>query len=169
MAEIKNNTGLGDVIAQATGGMVYRKRAGAIGFGEVEKLPTEEIDVYIYVLGEGIITSSIITNHEKIKKINSVGAKYIENFEKITNKKNDYLKTMLELAFKFAIETELINEKNRKIIESIHSSQIGLGSMVMLGNAIFLIGDIGELKKYSITLVKPIISKINNACAHLID
>ena len=53
LAEVENNTGLGDVIAETYGGVVIRKKPGPPGIGMVDKviLPPEEVKISYVTFG----------------------------------------------------------------------------------------------------------------------
>ncbi len=143
-AEIINGTGLGDVIAQATGGVVLRTREGGFSFGVVKKIVFDQSNSQgvICVVGDELSTSNIIKNQKYIKKINLVAKKYLERFQN-----SPTLESFVECSYKFAFESELINKHVLKLINKIKDEHAGLASMIMLGNSLFAFGEIKPLKK----------------------
>jgi pantoate kinase len=136
-AEVINKTGLGDVIAQANGGLVFRKQEGSTGFGLIEtlKLKQQNLDIIICILGNELKTSRIISDQKHVKTINQAGKRHLKNFES-----DPSIENLLRNSFEFAKETKLIHKDIAKIIKEIHQKKIGLASMIMLGNALFAIG-----------------------------
>ncbi len=165
-AEVRHRTGLGDVIAQATGGVVLRLREGGQNFGLVEKLviAPHNVDVMVCVLGKELPTSEIISSKKQIEKINAAGKKYLSVFQK-----SPTLENLVELSYKFALETGLMDSQVHKAINQIHENQAGAASMIMLGNAIFAIGDLEKLETLCKTFGKPIFCNIDSAEAALIQ
>lgn len=165
--EVELGTGLGDIIAETSKGLVLRKTPGAPGIGEVEsindnlindKLIAGSINSIYFVsksIGE-IETKSIIENNEHKKIINEIGEKYYNKF-----KSNPNLANFFKYSRKFAEETGLINinminnDNNinnyntphtnttttlnlQEIINTLDKDKLGLGSaMAMLGKTGF--------------------------------
>lgn len=169
-AEIQNFTGLGDVVAQATGGIVNRKKEGGYNFGEVEKLEgaINDSKLVLCVLGERLETSDIISNQKYIKKINKVGKKYLDKIQKLKLDNKVSMVELIKLSYKFSIETGLVGHKLEKLINKIHKEKIGFASMIMLGNAIFIAGDILKIKKMCSKFSQSIICRIDSAPARQI-
>ncbi|HJM14585.1 MAG TPA: GHMP kinase, partial [Candidatus Nitrosopelagicus sp.] len=75
-AEIKCQTGLGDVLASYHGGFEIRTKSGAPGIGEVQKIiPKEKLDVMIICFNP-ISTKKFLK--EKISSVNGLGGKMVE-------------------------------------------------------------------------------------------
>ena len=131
MAEVNLGGGLGDVIAQTGHGLVFRTQPGAPGIGEIKSF---KHDVYVAWKTFGKIdTSSVISNPVYREKITDVGIKYIEYF---TEKPS--LKNFLDFSYKFAIETDLMSDEVKQLVDYFNSSDDILGSsMGMLGNTVF--------------------------------
>ncbi len=150
-AEIINKSGLGDVIAQANGGVVFRMREGGYNFSKIRKINfvPQNSEVVISILGKTLETSKIISNKLKIQKINSIGKKSLDRFNRSLSMKelSISIKDLTRQSFKFATETGLIDKHVLMVIDKIHDKGLGYSSMVMLGNAIFSIGDTDKIKK----------------------
>ena len=71
-AEVELGTGLGDLIAETSGGIVIRLKEGPPGFGKIDKIISEPLYVISKTLGD-IDTSSIIQNPSHQKIINRTG------------------------------------------------------------------------------------------------
>ena len=131
MAEINLGAGLGDVIAQTGKGIVFRTKPGAPGIGEIESFRK---DVFIAYKTFGTIkTSDIISDPHHREVLSQVGLKYLELFEKETT-----LENFLSFSNSFSIETELMSDEVRNLVDYFNSSEDILGSsMAMLGNTVF--------------------------------
>jgi pantoate kinase len=141
-AEIINRTGLGDVVAQATGGLVLREKEGSLNYGKVKKimLDFKNEKIFVCTIGQHLKTSIILSNKNYLNKINTEGNRYLMSF------KNGF--TMIDFFKKsldFAKKTGLIRNQVLKVINKIHKDKAGQVSMIMLGNSIFGIGDIQKM------------------------
>lgn len=125
-AEIEEKTGLGDAISSYVGGMEIRKKAGIKG---IEKIECDE-KILIAIVGKKIETKEILRNEKMRQRINEVGEECMEEFLK-----NPSLDNLFEVSYRFACETNLANEKMKKLLKKLN--KIGKASMVMLGNSIF--------------------------------
>jgi pantoate kinase len=129
-AEVLNGTGLGDVIAELTGGLVLRTRPGAPGVGCVEKIPLES-SVVVYLVGDELETREVLLDRKKIERINMAGRKSFESFIHTSTPDN-----FLRSSWSFARETGLVNEKIYLAANTLANKGV-IASMAMLGNALF--------------------------------
>ncbi|MBP2201663.1 pantoate kinase [Methanococcus voltae] len=153
IAEVKCNTGLGDVVAQEYGGIGINTTPGLPA--NIKKLKLDNINDYYVVVD--IIgnknTDTIINNPKWIETINiTADAK----LEKLLKKPTlDYL---MELSYDFAKNTGLATDE---IIEICEDLKFTLGaSQAMLGNTIFCICTEKELKDVESILKNPVTCKI---------
>lgn len=124
LAEVSLGTGLGDVIAELSKGIVLRTKVGAPGYGEVKSLVPhekggfgvfigEESQFYIITksLGE-ISTASIIENEKHKKVITDVGLEIQEEF----NRKDDgiVIGSKFKSKFNVAVDNEFNEEETIK-------------------------------------------------------
>ncbi|MCQ2737857.1 MAG: pantoate kinase [archaeon] len=131
LAEVSFGSGLGDVIAELSSGIVKRIKPGAPTVGEVVSIPVDE---ELYVLTktfDGIETSSIIENDNHKKVITNVGIAIGNEFEKDPTPSN-----FMKCSLKFAKETGLISDEILDICNKLESKTLGV-SMAMLGNTAF--------------------------------
>lgn len=128
-AEIDCLTGLGDVVAQLHGGLVLRNQPG---FQEVSAFPVDA-RVHWVVFGE-IPTPEILSDPQLRSKISSVAQRCLAKF-----RSNPSLENFFRCAREFCLKSELATEKVIDALEAIDSAG-GLGSMIMLGEAVFGIG-----------------------------
>lgn len=129
LAEVSLGTGLGDVIAELSKGIVLRTKVGAPGYGEVKSIVPHEkegfgvfeslkSDFYVITksLGE-ISTASIIENEKHKRVITDVGLEIQEEF----NKKEDgiVIGSRFKNKFNVAVDSEFNEEETiRKFMKS---------------------------------------------------
>ncbi|MDR0900473.1 MAG: GHMP kinase [Methanobrevibacter sp.] len=140
-AEIAMSSGLGDVIAETSKGIVIRKIPGAPGIGKTDSIPLkiaeidfchENLDLYVITktLGE-LETSKIIQDPLHKENINKIG---IAMQKKIIA--NPTISNFMDCSYNFAKKTELMNKEVENIVEELKSNTLG-SSMAMLGNTAF--------------------------------
>jgi pantoate kinase len=147
-AEIINQTGLGDVVAQATGGVVLREHHGAIKFGKIKniKIRPQLKELVICILGHELSTSKIITDKRFISSINMGAKKYLGELQNMLTNNTISFKELTKLSFEFVKESELLGNKVLKLIKRIQVESAGFASMIMLGNAIFSVGNTKKIQ-----------------------
>ncbi len=129
-AEVINGTGLGDVIAELTGGLVLRTRPGAPGIGRVERILSDLV-VVVYLVGEELETKEVLRDRETVERINTAGRKSYELFTKDKTPER-----FLRASWGFARASGLVNEKIYVAAKTLANHGI-TSSMAMLGNALF--------------------------------
>ena len=147
-AEIYNKTGLGDVVAQATGGVVFREQQGAFKFGKIKniKIRPKLKELVICILGQELSTSKIITDERYIRSINMGAKKYLSELQKIMTNNTISFTELTKLSFSFVKESELLDSNVLKLIKRIQLESAGFASMIMLGNAIFSVGNTKKIQ-----------------------
>lgn len=144
-AEVSNGTGLGDVIAQINGGLVLRVKPGGPGVGRVEKIPAD-CQVVVFIVGGELDTKGVLSDREKVKRINRAGRRSFEAFLKQKSIEN-----FLRVSWNFTRETGLANEKIYLAANSLANNGV-IASMAMLGNAVFTLteepSDVLEMLDY---------------------
>lgn len=161
VAEVKNGSGLGDVMAQLHGGIVMRTRAGAPAFGEINRIPASDYKVLCIVLGE-IPTKSVLEDARAVRQINSAGRDALKALLKAPTVENFMMQSR-----EFAIGTGLVSERALDIIETVGYVG-GMASQAMLGDTVFAIasgemekevreamGEAGEVLEYSVSSCGP--------------
>lgn len=143
LSEIEMKSGLGDVIAEITGGLVLRLKEGAPGYGNTDKLVSDSTgqnksgDGYYVIsktLGE-IETSTIIEDPHWKKKINQTGKTLLpELLEKPD------IQTFFKLSRRFAEETSLMSLELKEVVDILGEETMG-ASMAMLGNTAFALSE----------------------------
>ena len=150
-AEIKNNTGVGDVVAQAIGGIVVREQK------TVFQIPTSPLEISYVVFGP-LPTPEILADQEKISVINKFGS---AAFQRLLQRPT--FNEFMRLSRQFAWDTELISPKAQDAVEAVEASG-GLASMAMLGDAVYAIDPVNALNAFG----KVRKTMIYNRGAHLV-
>lgn len=132
-AEVINGTGLGDVIAQNTGGLVIRIAHGAPGRGVVDRIPVPRTKVYVVVRGP-MPTGDVLRDASIMKKVNAAGERAVREILR-----RPTLGEFMRLSKRFTCETELASSWAMDAIEAVESSG-GMASMIMLGDSVFAVG-----------------------------
>lgn len=153
-AEIEMKSGLGDVIAEITGGLVVRIKEGAPGLGITDRImvnnPYDDYYILSKTVGE-LETSQVIDDRKWKKIINQSGHKL---FNKLLLKPD--ILNFMDLSRKFAEETQLMSPEIKELVEIWGEETLG-ASMAMLGNTAF------ALSKTPDTSVKDVmVSQIDN-------
>jgi len=134
LAEMENNTGRGDVIAEFSRGLVLRLREGAPGIGRIRSLQLKSY-VVAYVVGGALHTSSVLGDKRRLALINAAGKLCLKALLKDLSPKR-----FLELSKSFAIETGLAGEEVLRAMKELEEKGVTAG-MCMLGNTVFTITD----------------------------
>lgn len=132
-AEVTNGTGLGDVIAQNTGGLVVRIRHGAPGIGQVDRIPVPPTPIYCVVQGP-ISTKEILADPAVMRHVNAAGERATKELLQMPT-----LERFMSLSRRFALESGLASDWARDAIEAVQAAG-GMASMVMLGDSVFATG-----------------------------
>ena len=163
-AEIKCQTGLGDVLASYHGGFEIRTKSGAPGIGEVQRIiPKEKLEVMIICFNP-ISTKKFLK--EKISLINGLGGKMVQKLVKSQD-----MDEFQDMSIKFAKYIHVITPKMNKVIKDLHDNGIKCG-IALFGETIFSLVPKDKkqkaleiLKKYDDGIV--ITSRIDNSGARL--
>lgn len=138
-AEVKQRTGLGDVVASSFGGIEIRREPGLPPWGMIEHIPGQ-YDIVLCVVGKKLETKQVLSNPVKLADITFYG-RYCT--KKILEKPS--IETLFSLSLLFAQKTGLIEQR---VLEAIRvANSYGMASMCMLGNSVFAIGDTDMLCK----------------------
>ncbi len=130
-AEIKCRTGLGTVIAEASGGLEIRTKPGAPGVGEVRNIPVGN-DYVVASLSFGpISTRNVLVDKELRQPINEFGGKLLDQL--IREPKPDMF---MNLSREFAEHVGLISPRIREILRETDNEDLRC-SMAMLGESVF--------------------------------
>ena len=131
IAEVKNKTGLGDIVNQYYGGFLIKLQP-SYKF-KVRRLNIKNKKIH-YKIFNKLDTKKIITNKKIKNKINKAG---VNSLKKISSSKKPSLNKIITASKEFSVNSGLLkNSKIKKIIKNIEKNN-GNASMIMLGNAVF--------------------------------
>jgi pantoate kinase len=134
-AEIKNNTGIGDVVAQALGGIVVREQ------NAVHQIPSPPLELSYVVFGP-LPTPEILADRDKIAIINKFGSVALQRLLK-----RPTFNEFMRLSRQFACDTELISLKAQDAVEAVEANG-GVASMAMLGDAVYAVDPANALNAF---------------------
>jgi pantoate kinase len=162
-AEIKCQTGLGDVLASYHGGFEIRVKSGAPGRGIVKKIKTGSVSVIIICFSP-ISTKKFL--RERLSSINGLGGRMVTKLEKSNN-----IIEFQDMSLEFAKYVNIITPKMHSVIRDLNDNGIKCG-VALFGETIFSIVPLGLEKKVFDILDKYrdgiiIQSKIDNLGARL--
>ena len=131
IAEVECKTGLGTVIAEASGGLEIRIKPGGPGVGEVRNIPVGDDYVVACASFGSISTREVLTDEEFRQRINEVGRKLLDQL--VAEPKPH---TFMNLSREFAEYVGLISPRIRKVLKKTDSEGLTC-SMAMLGESVF--------------------------------
>ncbi|MFW9888482.1 MAG: pantoate kinase [Candidatus Thorarchaeota archaeon] len=131
-AEVVNRTGLGDVIAQTTGGVEIRIKPGAPGIGEAVKIPVKESLNIVLAGAPGLETKTVLTNKKHRGRIIKAADELME--ELVTN---PTFESFIHYSKQFAHSIGLMTPRVQLALNELEAVGLNDSSMVMLGDSIF--------------------------------
>jgi pantoate kinase len=158
-AEVENRSGLGDVAAQARGGLEVRTAPGGPPFGSIETAAWDE-KILLVVLEPPLSTEQIITSTEHRAKLNSLCAELLNKLGMPPEPK-----LFLELAREFTLKSGLASDL---LLEALETVPKGCGAgMAMLGNTLYITGkNVHGLAPDFQRFGKCILADVDNRGAH---
>jgi pantoate kinase len=137
-AEVELLTGLGDVVAEAVGGIPIRVKAGAPPHCELQQLwefqkntVDTNLEIVLCVLDAPRPTHTILSNSMLREKICRYGKLCLQKLLE-----QPALENMFSLANSFAKKTGLLTDAAAAALAAVKRAR-GMGAMALLGNAIF--------------------------------
>jgi pantoate kinase len=140
-AEVTNKTGLGDVIAQNTGGLVMRLQPGAPGTGRIDRIPVPTLPIS-YVVHGPISTSQVLSDEKAMTAVNAAGEAALKELLKRPTFTN-----FMQLSRRFTVQSGLASDWALQAIEAVEATG-GMASMIMLGDAVFAFSGAEALKSF---------------------
>jgi pantoate kinase len=153
-ADVQANTGRGDVVAQARGGVPIRLEPGGPQHNLIDAIPARAEIEYL-TLGE-LSTTDVLTGETDL--ITTAGRRALSSVVK-----EPTLDTFVDASRKFAREAELLTDDVRRVISDVNEVS-GDASMAMLGKTIFSVGPGLSEAGYN-----PVSCEVHHAGAHLSD
>ncbi len=124
-SEIACGTGLGGVIAEATGGFCIRKKPGDLN--AVEQIPFDKKLSVVFGFLSPIQTKKILADKKLLEKVNEVGGKKMREFEE-----EKAIDNFVRLSREFVFETGVASEKVKESLELFPEC-----SMCLFGEAVY--------------------------------
>jgi len=156
-AEIKEGTGLGDVIAEQFHGLMLGKKPYPSQNVEIVHIKERHVVMAFFA---PIDTKKVITSKRKKEKINKSGKKCMEEFSKRKS-----LGNFMKQCKHFSRDTGLLTKRLEKVIH-----KVPVAGMAMLGETLFIVtNNPARAKKILLRHCKKVqISRIAEKGAHLI-
>lgn len=129
-AEVQAGTGLGDVVAQARGGVPVRLEPGAPAHGAMDGVPTHGTVEYV-TFGE-LSTEEVLSGDTA--ELTAAGRRSLASLVEEPTPE-----TFMASSRRFAREAELLTPRVREAIEDV-SATGGEAAMAMLGETVFTLG-----------------------------
>jgi len=123
-AEIINRTGVGDVIAQAVGGVVIRRQ------DSVDRIPSPPLEISYLVFG-ALSTPEILGDQRMLAATEKFGSAALKKLVQ-----RPAFEEFMRLSRQFASDTELLSQQARDAVEAVEAAG-GCASMAMLGDTVF--------------------------------
>jgi len=153
-AEVEAGTGLGDVVAQARGGVPIRLAPGAPGHGRLDGVPaTGRVE---YVTFGDLSTADVLAGD--VAPLVTAGDEALDAV-----RDRPTLSTLVAASRRFARDVGLRTDRVREAIDAVTDAG-GEASMVMLGETVFALGTGLSDAGYDATACR-----ICDAGAHLVD
>lgn len=131
-AEVAKQGGLGDVIAQFTGGMEIRVRPGAPGIGEINRFRCESPFTVVLAGSGGLETKTVLNDKEYRHRINERGSQLVDDM-----RDDPTCEQFIRASRDFAHFTGLMSERIEAALSELDSANLKNSSMVMLGDSLF--------------------------------
>ncbi len=132
VAEVRNLTGLGDVGAQAWGGLVVGRRPGAPPYGSWRRIPVPPgIWVVTCTLGE-LSTREVLSDPELRERARVLGRKAVERVLA-----DPRVGTFLQTSLEFAEGLGLLDRELREVVDLLKKLGALGASQTMLGRGVF--------------------------------
>lgn len=129
-AEVRANTGLGDVVAQARGGAPIRLEPGSPPHGSLDGLPVAA-QIEYYSFGERS-TPDVLS--DDVSAVQAAGERALEALRECPT-----LETLFDAGRRFAQEADLLTPPVESAIEAVQATG-GEATMAMLGETVLALG-----------------------------
>jgi pantoate kinase len=136
-AEVAFSTGLGDVVAQARGGLDLRVRQGLPPEGEV-RVRRQEAAILVAWDSAPLHTSTVLSDPVARRRLEAACRPRLEAMEGEVD-----LDWLVDAGWAFAREAGLVSEAVERMVSIC--AEHGRASQVMLGNSVFAVGDLGPM------------------------
>ncbi|WP_135826498.1 pantoate kinase [Halorussus ruber] len=130
-AEVDAGTGLGDVVAQARGGVPIRLDPGAPEYGRMDGVAAQSRVEYL-TLGERSTEEVLAGNTDRLSEVG------VDMLVRLVEEPT--LSTLMDSSRKFAREADLLTPEVEAVLEDVDEAG-GEAAMAMLGETVFALGN----------------------------
>ncbi len=130
VAEVESDTGLGDVMAQARGGLPIRLEPGAPGHGRLDGIPASPRVEYLSF--GPVSTEEVLTGDTA--RLTRAGERALERL-----RDDPSLETFAAASVRFAREAGLLTDAVAEVVDDVTDAG-GTAAMAMLGDTVFAFG-----------------------------
>ena len=138
VAEVTHSTGLGDVIAQAEGGLDLRVRQGLPPSGRV-LFKQQEGELLVAWCGRPLPTRTVLSDPAARERLKAACAHRLA-----MSSNGPDIDWLLRAGWAFALDAGLVGPDVERMVELC--APHGLVSQVMLGNSVFAVGDLEAME-----------------------
>ena len=161
LSEIENQTGLGDIVAQAIGGFEIRRKPGIPPFGIVDKISVNH-EIVLCVVGEKIDTNEVLKDSNYRKVISNYGSICLK---KLLEKPN--IENFFDISYEFSKRMKFISKEVFTAIDLC--KKYGMASVSMIGNSVFAYGETENLVEVLKDFGKVYVCEIDNFGARILE
>ncbi len=133
LAEVRNRSGLSDVVASVLGGVVLRNAPGLPPYGATKRLPAKG-DVVVATIGDTLDTGTLLRDEAVIERVTEVGKTCMKAVGERPS-----LETVLDEGARFARETDLVEEGTLVAMDAC--AEGGRAMVGMMGNTVVAYGE----------------------------
>jgi pantoate kinase len=130
-AEVEAGTGLGDVVAQARGGVPIRLDPGAPEYGRMDGVPAHTRVEYL-TLGERSTEEVLAGNTDRLSEVG------VDMLVRLVEEPT--LPTLMDASRRFAERADLLTPEVEDVLEDVRAED-GEAAMAMLGETVFALGN----------------------------
>jgi pantoate kinase len=161
-SEICYQTGLGDVSSMASGGFEIRKKPGIAPFGHIIKI-TSDAKIILGLFPGSISTHDVLTDPSMLDMIASIGKSCTDNV--LHNPSVEYI---MDRSYYFTKKSGLCPKKVHNVLEQINKDNV-VGSMCMLGHAVFILDKQNAAEEMLSNHAKIIRTSVDNEGVRILD
>ncbi len=140
-AEVIQRAGLGDVIAQTSGGLEIRIQPGAPGIGKVRKLECPSELAVVLAGSTGLETKNVLSDPLSRDRINQTGDSLLDDLLLLPNlsttSQSHAYRKIVDASKEFSKRIGLMTPRIRDALTTLESEGFDMSSMVMLGDSVF--------------------------------
>lgn len=161
-SEVYHQTGLGDVIAATTGGFEIRKNPGLVPFGKIIKIRSDA-NIILGLFPGSISTRNVLTDTTRMDHLRSVGIYCTDQVLR-----NPSIESIMNYSYHFTKNCGLCPKSIDEALAQINKDDV-MGSMCMLGHAVFVNSDSNAIKTILSKQAQVIQTIVDNDGVRILD